>query len=217
MDFAAARHNMVENQIRTTGVTDAVLVRAMADLPRERFVPENLAGIAYVDESLALGGGRYLMEPMVLARLLQAADVAPTDTALDIGCASGYSSAILSKLAAAVVALEYDAGLAARATQLLSELGADNVAVIEAALETGYAKQAPYDVILFGGAVAAVPDPVIKQLGDGGRMVCVIDDGTGPGRATLITRFGEAIQRQTLFEAGTAFLPGFEPRPAFQF
>lgn len=217
MDFSAARLNMVENQIRTTGVTDAVLVDALAELPRELFVPEELAGIAYVDESLALGNGRYLMEPMVLARLLQAAEVAPGDTVLDIGCASGYSSAILSKQAAAVVAVETDARLAAQATQILSDLGVDNVAVVEAPFDAGYAKQAPYDVILFGGALAEIPEAVTKQLADGGRMVCVIDNGSGPGRATLVTRFGDAVQRQTLFEAGTAFLPGFEPRPAFQF
>jgi protein-L-isoaspartate(D-aspartate) O-methyltransferase len=217
MDFAAARFNMVENQIRTTGVTDPVLVEAMAELPREAFVPETMAGIAYIDESLSLGNGRYLMEPMVLARLLQAAEIGPVDTVLDVGCASGYSAAVLSRLAGVVVAVENDKTLVAHATKILSDLGLDNVAVIEGPFEAGYTRQSPYDAILTGGAVAEIPEALTKQLANGGRLVCVIDDGKGPGRATLVTRFGDAIHRQTLFEAGIAHLPGFEPRPMFQF
>ncbi len=213
MDHALQRHNMVEGQIRPNRVTDALLIAAMGDVPRENFVPAEANGYAYVDQAIALGGGRYLMEPMVLARLLQAASVAPDDTALVVGCASGYSAAVLARLAGAVVAVEEDAELAAKATQLLIDQGVDNAAVLEGALAEGCAKQAPYDVILLGGAVSEIPTRITDQLADRGRLVCVLGGGTGAGRGTLLTRHGQATQQSQLFDAETPLLPGFA-RPA---
>jgi protein-L-isoaspartate(D-aspartate) O-methyltransferase len=217
MDHALQRHNMVEGQIRPNRVTDALLIQAMGDVPREAFVPAEAGGFAYIDEAIPIGGGRYLMEPMVLARLLQAAKVAADDTALVIGCASGYSAAVLARLASAVVALEEDAELAAKATQVLIDLGVDNAAVLEGALAEGCAKQAPYDVILLGGAVNEIPPAIIDQLADGGRLVCVLGAGAGAGQATLVTRHGQSIARGRLFEAGTPPLPGFQAPPDFRF
>jgi len=216
-DFAAARHNMVECQVRPNKVTDERVLAAMSELPRERFLPKSRQGVAYVDEDIALGDGRYLMEPMVLARLVQAAAVGPGDLALDVGCASGYSTAVLARLCNTVVALESHAGLVAEATAALAELGIDNAAVFERSLAKGYAKQAPYDVILFGGAVARLPEAIVKQLGEGGRLVAVVADGHGMGKATLFVRRSGVVSSRILFDAATPPLPGFAPEPRFVF
>ena len=217
MDFAAARRNMVESQIRTSRVTDGHIVSALGEIPRELFVGEDRAGIAYVDEALALGEGRYLMEPMAFAMLLQAAEIGGDDVVLDIGCATGYSSAVLARLAGTVVALEENAGFAARATELLAELKIDNVAVMEGALPDGHAGQAPYNAIIFSGAATDVPDAIIEQLADGGRLVFIESSKDGVGRGYLIGKYGESVSRRHIFDAGSPLLPGFEPVAAFSF
>ena len=217
VDFAAARSNMVESQIRTNKVTDPHLLDAFETTPRERFVPEPLRGIAYVDEDVALGGERFVMEPMVLARLLQAAQPGPGDMALDLGCGSGYATAILSRLVATVVALEVDAALAAAANQTLDELEIDNALVVEGQLAEGYPKQAPYNVILLNGAVSEVPLAIADQLAEGGRLVTVVSVGAGLGRATLMRRDSGVISSRILCDASVPVLPGFEAAPGFVF
>ena len=217
VDFAAARSNMVESQIRTNKVTDPHLLDAFEPTPRERFVPEPLRGIAYVDEDVALGGERFVMEPMVLARLLQAARPGPGDVALDLGCGSGYATAILSRLVATVVALEVDAALAAAANQTLDELEIDNALVVEGQLAEGYPKQAPYNVILLNGAVSEVPLAIADQLAEGGRLVTVVSVGAGLGRATLMRRDSGVISSRILCDASVPVLPGFEAAPGFVF
>ncbi len=217
VDFAVLRQNMVKAQLRTNEVTEPRLLEAMEEIPREIFVPERSQAVAYVDEDIEIGLGRYLMEPMVLARLLQAAEVTPRNAALDIGCATGYSSAVLARLAGAVVAVESEPELAARADELLTGLGADNVAVVRGALEDGYAKQAPYDVILLGGAVPELPQTIIDQLAEGGRLLAVMRAPGEVGRATLTMRRQGAVSSRTLFDAAVPPLPGFERRPRFVF
>ncbi len=217
VDFAAARSNMVESQIRTNKVTDPNLLDAFETTPRERFVPESLRGIAYVDEDVALGGQRFVMEPMVLAKLLQAARPGPGDVALDLGCGSGYATAILSRLVATVVALEVDAALAAAANQTLDELEIDNAVVVEGQLAEGYPKQAPYNVILLNGAVSEVPLAIADQLAEGGRLVTVVSVGAGLGRATLMRRDSGVISSRILCDAAVPVLPGFEAAPGFVF
>ena len=216
MDFASARFNMVENQVRANRVTDPAIISAMTELPREVFVPERLRGIAYVDEDIALGEGRSLMEPMVLARLLQEAAVVSSDVVLDIGCGSGYSAAVLARMASTVVAVEPDTVLAARANEIMAELGIDTVAVVEGPMEDGWPEQAPYDVIVFGGAVSEVPSTIREQLAEGGRLVAVIAEA-GMGKAVLVTRHGGTFSRRTVFDAATPTLPGFVRRPTFEF
>ncbi|MBM3600119.1 MAG: protein-L-isoaspartate O-methyltransferase [Alphaproteobacteria bacterium] len=216
-DFAAARLNMVEGQIRTNRVTDPVLIDALLAVPRELFVPPSLRSIAYVDEDLPLGRGRYLMEPVVLARMLQVASITPSEAVLDIGCASGYSTAVIAKLAGSVVAIDADAELVKRANQILSELGADNAAVVQADTAQGYARQAPYNVVVLGGAVDFVPDAITDQLVDGGRLVAVVRDEGGVGRATLMTRVGSSVSSRIIFDAATPRLPGFAREPGFVF
>jgi protein-L-isoaspartate(D-aspartate) O-methyltransferase len=217
IDFATARSNMVESQLRTNRVTDPSLLDAFETIPRELFVPEPLRGIAYVDEDVALGGGRFVMEPRVLARLLQAAQPGPADMALDLGCGSGYATAILSRLVATVVALEDNAALAAAANRTLAELEIDNAVVVEGRLSEGHPKQAPYNVILLGGAVAEVPVAIADQLAEGGRLVTVVSAGPGLGRATLMRRDGGVISSRVLYDAALPVLPGFEAEPGFVF
>ncbi len=208
---------MVDSQLRTNKVTDLRLLEAFETIPRELFVPEHKRGIAHVDEDISVADGRYLMEPMVLARLLQAADVDASDMVLDIGCGTGYSSAILARLAATVVALEPDEALSNQANRTLSDLGADNVIVIKDPLNDGYAKQAPYNVILIGAAVAEVPQVIYDQLADGGRLVTVIKNRPGLGQASLMQRVGEVVSRRYLFDAGTPGLADFAAEPGFVF
>lgn len=217
VDFAAARTHMVDSQLRPNRVRDRRLIGAFETLPREVFVPESMRALAYVDEDLELADGRFLMEPMVLARLLEAADVRASDIALDIGATTGYNSAILAHQAATVAALESDHEMAQAAEGNLRDLGIDNAVVIEAALGEGYAKQAPYNVILISGAVSEVPQSILKQLADGGRLVTVIRPERGLGKAVLIERVGESFGRRNLFDAGTPYLPGFRKEPGFVF
>lgn len=216
-DFTAARQHMVDSQVRTNKVTDARIIAAMEQIPRERFVDKALQGIAYVDEDLPLGGDRHLMEPMVLARLLQALDIEEGDAVLDIGAATGYSSAVISRLAAAVIALEHDHELYHEAGENLADLGIDNVVFVEGALNLGYPAQAPYDVIVFQGAVPEVPPGILDQLADGGRLCAVVDDGAGLGRATLMIKSAGVVSGRVLFDANIQPLAGFEKKQGFVF
>ena len=214
MDFSSARHNMVESQLRPNRVTDTVLMDALTILPREKFVPKAMQGVAYVDEAIDIGEGRYLMEAWVLARLLEAAEVHPDDVALIIGCGSGYEAAVLSYLAGTVVALETNKKLIKRANDVLTELSIDTVAIVEGELPIGYVRQAPYDVILINGAVPVIPGCLYKQLSEGGRLVSVVGDGAY-GKGTLVTSFNNVITAREVFDAGTPTLLGFEKETIF--
>ena len=216
-DYAAVRHAMVESQLRTNEVSEPRLVAALEAVPREAFVPEPLRGIAYVDEDIEVAPGRFLIEPRVLALLLQAAQLGPTDVVLDVGCLTGYSTALLACLADTVVGLESDADLAHRADQLMSTLGVDNAAVVTGPLAEGYAKQAPYDVILLGGAVPDVPTHLTDQLADGGRLLTILRSSGGVGRAALMLRRHGQVSTRVLFDAAAPAMPGFERAPGFVF
>jgi protein-L-isoaspartate(D-aspartate) O-methyltransferase len=217
MDYTAARQNMVESQIRTNRVIDPTVTAALAEVPREIFVPKPMRGFAYVDEDLEVGGGRFILEPLVLARLLVGAAIRPTDVVLSIGDATGYVTAVVSKLAQTVVSLECDGEWAARAGQSLLELGIDNAAVVQGTLDQGYPAQGPYDVILLSGAVTEVPAAICRQLSDGGRLVGVVAAAPGVGKGTVIVRVGDTFGRRVLFDAVTPMLPGFQPKPKFVF
>ncbi|WP_096702122.1 protein-L-isoaspartate O-methyltransferase [Magnetospirillum sp. 15-1] len=218
MDYAGARFNMVENQIRTNKVHDLQVSGAISSTPREAFLPKAMRGFAYVDEDVSIGGGRFLIEPLVLARLLQAAGVRSTDVALVIGDATGWASAVLAKLVSTVVVLESDTDLAGRATQALSDQGIDNVAYVTGDMAAGYSAQAPYDVIVYAGAVGEIPAGLCRQLSDGGRLVAVVDSGTkGAGKVVQVVRVGDTFGRRPLFDASTPYLPGMAPKPGFVF
>jgi protein-L-isoaspartate(D-aspartate) O-methyltransferase len=216
-DYAAARLNMVESQLRPNRVTDLRVLGAFLDLPRELFVPERLRGVAYVDEDVPLGGGRYVMEPMVMARLVQLAAIKSTDSVLEIGTGTGYGAAVLAQLADAVIALESDPQLAQTAEAALRRLDILNAGVVTGAFTEGHPAMAPYDVILLNGAAERVPPRVIEQLAEGGRLVGVIAPPGEPGRATLITRVSGAFSRRIDFDASTPILPGLQLEPGFAF
>ena len=215
--FDAARTHMIESQIRPNKVTNERVLDAFAGIRRELFVPEHLRQVAYIDEDLPLGGGRYVMEPMVAARLLQIAKVERTDTALIVGAGTGYEAALVSCLARNVVALEEDPELARRARAALVDHGIASVSMVEGPAPQGYRPRVPYDVILFGGAVAEVPSEIASQLAEGGRLLAIVKPGNGVGRATLTTRTGGVLARRVIFDAATPLLPGFLPKPAFVF
>src|SRR5690606_6692368 len=162
------RLNMVESQIRTNKVTDPEVVGAFEQIPRELFVPKPKRGIAYADEALEIGAGRYMLEPMVLARLLQAAEPRPGDVALDVGCGTGYATSLLSRMVSTVVGVDEAAELVERGNGILSSLEIDNAALVAGPLAAGYRKQAPYNVILVDGAVEVLPEALFGQLADGG-------------------------------------------------
>ena len=216
-DFAQARSNMVESQIRTNKVTDQRILDAFLDVPREQFVPKSSRGIAYVDEDISVGGGRYLMEPMVLARLIQALNVRSSDLVLDVACATGYSSAILARLANTVVALEEDSDLASSATAALAELDVDNAVVVEGRLVDGYPSQGPYQAILINGSVADVPAAFAEQLTEGGRLAAVLSDDGRMGNAVLMTKLDGHMAPRVLFDAAIPSAPGFERAASFVF
>jgi len=215
--FDAARTHMIESQIRPNKVTNERVLDAFAGIRRELFVPEHLRQVAYIDEDLPLGGGRYVMEPMVAARLLQIAKVERTDTALIVGAGTGYEAALVSCLARNVVALEEDPELARRARAALVDHGIASVSMVEGPAPQGYRPRVPYDVILFGGAVAEVPSEIASQLAEEGRLLAIVKPGNGVGRATLTIRTGGVLARRVIFDAATPLLPGFLPKPAFVF
>src|SRR5260370_11127053 len=204
---------MVESQIRPNKVSDPAIIEAILAVPRERFVPASLRGIAYVDEDIPLGGGRYLMEPMVFGRLLQVAAIGRQDIVLDVGCGSGYASAVMARLARKVIALEEEPALAHGAAARFAELAISNAVPVKGPLASGWPLLAPYDVILFNGAVAAIPPVIAGQLAKGGRLVAVVQAEPGMGKAGLKTRVEGDYRHRTLFIDRHPILQSIETRP----
>ncbi|MBV8823644.1 MAG: protein-L-isoaspartate O-methyltransferase [Hyphomicrobiales bacterium] len=218
-DFAQARRMMVEGQIRTNDVTELNVLGAFSEVPRERFVPERWQPIAYLDRDVPVGesAARCLLKPMVLAKLIQSAAIGEGDRVLDVGCATGYSTAILAKLSRLVVALEEDDHLAASAARTLAALGAANPTVVTGKLADGWPREAPYDVILLNGSTEVAPQTLLNQLSPaGGRLVTIL--GRAPiGRGTVYRRSGSHVSAHPEFDAVAPLLPGFSKPPAFVF
>ena len=221
-DFSEMRLKMIDGQIRTTDVTHSGILLAMGAVPREAFVAHDLAGLAYIDEDLpiaeasAVSPPRFLMEPSPFAKLLQLADVRQGDEVLVIGAGTGYSAAVIARLAAFVVALECDAELADRARAALAELGTAEVLLVGGRLQDGWAERAPFDVIFIEGAVDAVPEMLFDQLREGGRLVAVEGRGNA-GVARLYLKDNGFVTGRRAFNAAVKPLPGFERAEVFEF
>jgi len=210
--FSVQRRNMIEAQIRANDVTDPRIQTAMADVPRERFVPPEKRALAYADIPVEVSPGRYLLDPRTFAKLLELADVRPEDKVLDVGCATGYSAAVIARLAKKVFALEQDAEL----VRLASELGTPNVEVVQGALDQGHKQRAPFDVIFVNGAIQEPPETLLSQLAEGGRLVAVVADGTA-GKAQLFVREHGRIGARPGFDATVPTLVGFSKSVGFRF
>jgi protein-L-isoaspartate(D-aspartate) O-methyltransferase len=233
VDFRALRRAMVDGQVRTSDVTNLDLIDAMMDIPREAFVPERLAAFAYLDRDLALpasdGVARYLLKPVVTAKLIQAADISVKDRVLVVGSATGYSAAVVSRLAGAVAALEQDPGLSEMAQAVLRRLGFATVTPVTGRLVGGWPAAVPYDVILVEGGAETIPDALFAQLSEGGRLVAVVYGGQGEvgqgegqvegkvGKATLFRSVRGEVGGRPLFDSTAPLLPGFSKAPAFVF
>jgi protein-L-isoaspartate(D-aspartate) O-methyltransferase len=220
LDLALARRMMVDGQIRPNDITDLRLIAAFLDVAREHFLPAQQAELAYLELDMPVGGGRpprVLLKPMVLAKLMQAAEISADDQVLDVGAATGYSSALLARLAGAVVSLEEDTALSHAAAEIgRTESSAKTITFVNGSLVDGWAARAPYDVIVMNGATEIVPDRLCQQLKDKGRLVCIL--GAGPGsKAMLYRKDGNDISARPLFDATAPLLPGFAKVPAFAF
>lgn len=219
MDMTQQRVKMVDNQLRPFDVSQYDVIAAFLDVPRELFVPEKQRAMTYSDAEIEIVDGddvRRMIRPMHLARMVQAANLSKDSVVLDLGCLTGYSSAILSRLCGSVVALETNEAMAARATDALSDADIDTVAVLAGDLADGYPSEGPFDAILLGGAVDDVPEGLMKQLREDGVLITVLGTG-GAGRAVSVKRDGDINTAVTLFNCSAPLLPGFAKEAAFAF
>ena len=215
-DSASHRRHMIDGHLLPNDVTDVNVIDAIEQVNREAFVPGSRKGVAYIDKSIKVADDRYLMEPLAFAKLLSAAEIRKNELVLDIAPATGYSSAVLSKLVDAVVAIEENPELAEKATKNLADQDCDNVAVVGGLHVDGLANQGPYDLIFIGGMIDIVPQALLDQLNEGGRILCVLNQD-GFGRAALVTYNDKIMGVRILFDAAAPVLNGFEKEKKFEF
>ncbi len=205
---------MVDTQVRPSDVTKFPIIDAMLSVPREAFVPSTMREAAYIGENLDIGGGRVLLEPRTLAKMLDVLDIKPTEVILDIAPGLGYSTAVLAHMAEFVIGVEDDESRAEEAQSILSEQGIDNAAIISGALVEGAAKSGPYDVIILQGAVEVLPDSLLAQLKDGGRIVSIFAEGD-LGVVRIGYKMEQRINWRMAFNAGAPVLTGFAKKAEF--
>lgn len=213
--FASARENMVNCQIHPNGVVSSEILDAYGDVPREIFLPDPARAKAYVDETVLIGDGRSLLAPDLHARMVQALAVRPGDVVLDVAGGTGYSAAILSRLAGTVVSVESNAEMLRFAVACMESLSVCNVVHIQGDVARGCPEHGPYDAIFINGAVREIPESLLGQLSETGRLVCVLIDADHPSGCAvrILSRSGEAVS--VLFDASAPCLPEFEGQTAF--
>ncbi len=213
-DFAANRTMMVDTQIRPSDVTKFPIIDAMLAVRREAFVPQSRRETAYVDANIPLDAARIILEPRSLAKMLDALNLQKADMVLTIGAGLGYTPAVLARMVEAVIALEQDTDLARDAETTLMEEGVDNVVVIEGGLAGGASKHGPYDAILIEGGVEDVPEAILRQLKDGGRIAAIFIRGA-LGECRIGHKSDGVVNWRLSFNAAAPILPGFEAESAF--
>ena len=221
-NYSLQRTNMVESQVRPSDITDRRITRAMLAVPREMFVPASMRPLAYMDGALRVSSGdsgsstgpRYILPPRTFAKLIQLANIEAGDVVLDVGCATGYSTAVLARMAQTVVGLEQQKELADRAGKTMSDLEIDNAVVVHGTLTDGVAKEGPYDAIILEGAVETIPEGLMAQLKVGGRLVAILQS-SGSARATAWFKTDTKTDTRAAFDASAALLPGFSKPVAF--
>jgi protein-L-isoaspartate(D-aspartate) O-methyltransferase len=216
LDASTQRAAMIVSQLRTNDVKDPRVLAAMGRVPREQFVPADQITTAYMEACITLEHGRAIIDPRTLGKLLQFADIAETESVLDVGCATGYSTGVLAQLAAKVVGLESDAELCAAAAKTLAALNVTNARIVQGPLAQGYAGEAPYDVIVLEGAIEVHPEALLSQLKDGGRLLAVVRNGAA-AHARLYLNHGGALSERNIFDSQLPMLPGFAKAKQFIF
>ena len=216
--FEMARKAMIDSQIRPNKVIDERVIEAYATVPREVFVPRSLKEVAYVDEDLSLSGGRYIIEAMVMGRLLQALAIKPSDNVLLVGAGTGYSAALLSHLCASVIAIDNRTAAVEKAQDILGQMEIGNVAVLKGKLTEGYANEGPFDAIIIEGGVEVMPEALLSQLAPSGKLAAIWrSSGKAQGEASLWSAAGDGYVRKSLFNAQVPTLTEFKAKPEFQF
>lgn len=212
----ASRRHMIDGLLLPNNVTDERVIEAIEMVNRQSFVPAERVGVAYIDKSIKVADDRYMMEPLAFAKLLSEADIQPNELALDVATNTGYSAAVLSKLVEAVVAIEENTTLTDIATKNLADEDCDNVAVINSKHNDGLAKQGPYDLIFINGMIDDIPQELLEQLNEGGRILCVLNKD-GFGRASLVTYNDKIVGVRILFDSAIPKLAGFKKEKQFTF
>lgn len=215
-DLNAARDHMVESQIRTSDVTDLGVLKAFRTIARDKFVPKAQKALAYGDAHIDLGDGRTMIRPRDFAKMVQAAEIMPTDVVLDIACGRGYSTAVLSQIGETVVGLEDNDEAVDRATAQLVEADISNAAIVKGDLKAGAAEHGPFNVIFINGAVAQVSQKWLAQLANNGRLVCLVQNGP-IGQVRVYTKAGDTVGERVIFDASAPILSGFAAEPEFVF
>lgn len=215
-DYAQQRMNMVDAQVRTNDVTDPRIHAAMREVPRERFVPPPRRAMAYADAAIEVAHQRYLLDPRTFSKLLQLVEIRTSDTVLDVGCATGYSSAVLARLADSVVALEQDADLVRIAVETLASVGAKNATVVQGQMAAGFKERAPYNVIFVNGGIQEAPAALLGQLAEGGRLGAIMQTGA-QGHAELFVKQHGRVGSRSDFDASVPLLAGFKKAVGFVF
>lgn len=207
--FEIARINMVKSQILPSNITNEVLIDVITEIPRHIFIPENKQGIAYIDGSLLVGNGRYILAPMIFAKMIEALDIKGSESVLDIACGTGYSSAVMANLCKKIVAVESSTDLASKAHLNLNKLGVDNVIIISNSLADGHEEGAPYNIIFINGAVSKVPQGLFNQLAENGKLITIISKTPNSGSIILYKKTNGAISSSEIFDVNQPVIEDF--------